>query len=278
MVVAVADGHGSSRHDRSHIGARLAVQAAATCFGEFAEVLLDASPAESVRLFKEGFGRDVTRRWRSLVAEHDSALEADVSDDVEEVQALLSRYGSTLLVAGVVRELLLLAKLGDGNVVVFDRNEEKGEDVFMANDGFVGGDTYSLCSPEPARLVQSSSRQLSRVRAVTLSTDGLRDAYDKPESFMHLLSVVVRNLDEYGLSNGARPAPEYLDRFSAAGSGDDISLVTLTFAERDAEEDEECEQESLHEGENAAESSSAQPKKKRRLLWPRRSCSDAEGA
>src|SRR6185503_9595497 len=71
VVLTAADGHGSARYSRSHIGAALAVESAAELVDEF---LSSQEAIENLSLIKraaeEWLPRALVRTWSEAVAEH----------------------------------------------------------------------------------------------------------------------------------------------------------------------------------------------------------------
>src|SRR3954468_18132865 len=66
LIAAVADGHGSARHDLSQFGADLAVRAAVVEMQGFASAFL-GDERGLVQTFRADFARRLSRRWRSEV-------------------------------------------------------------------------------------------------------------------------------------------------------------------------------------------------------------------
>jgi hypothetical protein len=224
VVAAVADGHGSARHDRSHIGAQIAVQGAVTAFQTF---LLDHHEVERKSLvtdFKRCFPTEVTREWRRAVQDYCTKCQEAAAPDY-------GRYGTTLLVAGMVDRYLFLAQVGDGDIVVTAYQDQHQEQPLAVNDGLVAGETFSLCSQDAEKLWRTTTRDLADVAFVTLSTDGLRNSYASTDAFLRLLAAVRQNIRQCGIGRAAAILPENLDRFSAQGSGDDITLVGMMVGE-----------------------------------------------
>jgi serine/threonine protein phosphatase PrpC len=255
VVAAVADGHGSARHDRSHVGAQLAAQAAVTAFqsflldhhdsarqendaparladtesgtgilpvihGQDAHATEGAGRTALVSAFKRSFPTEVTREWRKAVQEHCAKCQETTPPDY-------GRYGTTLLVAGMVSRLLLLAQVGDGDIVVTARRDQQQDQPLAVDDSLVAGETFSLCSEDAEKLWRTTTRDLADVAFVILSTDGLRNAYDSTDAFLRLLAAVRQNIEQCGVGRATAILPETLDRFSVGGSGDDITLVGL---------------------------------------------------
>ena len=255
LFAAVADGHGSKQHDRSHIGAHLALQAAMQTLGwlllgvrqdvesacdSFSNEAKAPSPSDSecldkealvsnlTRNFRDHFPRMLCRLWRELICLHGKNRadpEATLSDPL-----FIKRYGTTLLVAALIGDAVLLAQIGDGDIALLGKDEKNELQVsfpLAGTDDLVAGETHSLCSEDASRLFRTGIRPRNGVSMITLSTDGLRNAYEKEESFRNLLVGIRDNIRAYGSTTANGVLPEYFDRFSDHGSGDDITLAGI---------------------------------------------------
>lgn len=276
LIAAVADGHGSKQHDRSHVGAHLALQAAAQSLGWLllgvhqdaertaADAPCDAVPEPSeppseenpdpegapseapplpsgattecldketlvsnlTRNFREHFPRMICRTWRELITSHGRSQ--GNSEDALSDPHFQKRYGTTLLVSALIGDVVLLAQIGDGDIALLGKGEGhewKIDYPLASEDDLVAGETHSLCSEVAAQLFRTGIRPRNAVSMITLSTDGLRNAYEKDEDFQNLLLSVHANMRTHGTKLASSVLPEYLDRFSEQGSGDDITLA-----------------------------------------------------
>src|SRR5215213_3653217 len=112
-VLAVADGHGSSRYPRSHVGAAIAVEKSARLIEEF---LHSQANVESLSLIKhaaeEWLPRALVRNWSEAVTEHlktDPLYDYELSSIRDEASI---PYGTTLLVTAVTERFILYLQLG----------------------------------------------------------------------------------------------------------------------------------------------------------------------
>src|SRR5215217_704894 len=94
IVLAVADGHGSARYSRSHIGASLAVETSAQLVHEFIN-----GQADNLSLLKDAtedwLPRALVRKWVEVVTNHCNA------DPLSNEESPIVAYGATLIVAAV---------------------------------------------------------------------------------------------------------------------------------------------------------------------------------
>lgn len=176
MVAAVADGHGHSRHFRSARGARLAVSIACQAAADLAARPggLPAAPGELRRLLVP----DIVTRWRDAV-HRDVAAEPFTSAEnaVRRRDDATIPYGTTLLVAIGAQERLLLAQIGDGDIVCI-RPDGTALLVVPGDPLLDGRHTTSLCSQgaEDSFRVAAVDLAGTAVLGALLATDGYGNA------------------------------------------------------------------------------------------------------
>jgi serine/threonine protein phosphatase PrpC len=176
MVAAVADGHGHARHFRSARGARLAVslacQAAADLSGRPGG--LPAAPEELRRLLVP----DIVTRWRDAVY-RDVAAEpfTGAQETVRRGDDVTIPYGTTLLMAIGTGDRLLLAQIGDGDIVCI-RSDGTALLAVPGDPLLDGRHTTSLCSHEAGDSFRVAAVDLAgtAVLGALLATDGYGNA------------------------------------------------------------------------------------------------------
>lgn len=234
IALAVADGHGDPRHDRSRTGAALAVDAATAELVAFhRSYAIGDIPRQQFRAaFKADFPRLASRRWRELVTQ--DAQRQDGSTDPAE--PVFPRYGTTLMAALVVSDSLLLAQIGDGDMLLV---RPGGEIEYpLPHDPIVAGnETYSLSSAEAHLLWRTATIDRGDGCVLLCATDGISDSFAGAES--EEFAVFVRSLADrirtYGNEAVAAAMGGWLDRFSAVASGDDMTLVWAYVLPRERE-------------------------------------------
>ena len=229
LVAAVADGHGDARHDRSHLGAALAVHVAVEVARDFAfhgisDTALTALPHD----FKTHFPRKLGQRWHEAVR-HDAQRQGDTMDSEKfSPESLFRRYGTTLLVALVVPGALLIGQIGDGDVLLVNLVDDTCVPMLRRPDTLLGTETHSLCSSDAPHLWQIEVIEHPPKGLLLLATDGLSDALGADEvalsSFARSLGQRFR--DFYPL-DVATNLPSWLDHYSTHGSGDDMTLAVV---------------------------------------------------
>ena len=246
VVAAVADGHGHPRHLRSARGSKLAVAVGCQVAQEMADrleagtaIFAQPDPAataaaiadELTRLTEQFLVPAVVSRWRE-------AVHADVKTD-PFTQAEQARrhsgddptiaYGSTLLLCMVLHDWLILAQIGDGDVVgvLADGRAVQPVPADPQLDGLV---TTSLCGSDPGAdfRVASVDASQNQLRAVLLATDGYGNAQvveEWPQAFSEDLAWMLRDRDVNWL---ASQLPSWAARCASPdGSADDTTVALL---------------------------------------------------
>ena len=229
VVLAAADGHGSARYSRSHIGAALAVENAARLVENFLQSQNDVDNLSLIKhATEEWLPRALVRNWSETVAEH---LKTDPL--TPEELALLDAdsavaYGATLLVAAVTERFVLYLQLGDGEILAVS---ESGEVVrpLTKDDRLFGNETTSLCASEAWRDFRSSFQPLTQTRPalILLSTDGYPNSFRDEAGFFKVGSDILKMIRDDGLASVKDHLPGWLRDSTRAGSGDDVTLGIL---------------------------------------------------
>jgi Protein phosphatase 2C len=231
LVAAVADGHGHRRHFRSARGARLAVaiagQAARDLAGRPGGLPGRAGAAEDLRRF---LVPAIVTRWRDEVhrdvaAEPFTAAEETVRRGDDETIP----YGTTLLVAIGAGESLLLAQIGDGDIVCI-RPDGTALLPVPGDPLLDGRHTTSLCSPGAADSFRVAALDLagSPVLGALLATDGYGNA-QVAQVWESVVSAELAGLITAGPPSGlaARLPGWAAECASVDGSADDTTLALL---------------------------------------------------
>jgi serine/threonine protein phosphatase PrpC len=246
VVAAGADGHGHPRHLRSARGSKLAVTIGCQVAQELADrleagtaILAQPDPAttaaaiadEITELADEFLVPAVVSRWRKAVV---ADINADPFTQAEQARRYPGddatiAYGSTLLLCMVLHDWLILAQIGDGDVVGV-RADGRAVQPVPADPQLDGLVTTSLCGSDPladfrVAAVDTSQNQL---RAVLLATDGYGNAQlveEWPNAFSEDLAWMLRERDVNWL---ASQLPSWAARCASAdGSADDTTMALL---------------------------------------------------
>jgi serine/threonine protein phosphatase PrpC len=229
IAIAVADGHGDPRHDRSRTGSALAVQAAVEELVTFHRMHLHEVPQHIVRSeFRADFPRRICRRWREAVSEDACRCDGGIPGDTEPDNSLFTRYGSTLIAAAVMPDTILAGQIGDGDLVLV-RPDGSVEYPVPADTSLVGNETRSLSSRDAHLLWRTATLDRGEGGILIAATDGISDSFDGSEGpeFEKFIKSLVARIGEYGVENVVTAMSGWLDRYSALASGDDMTLVFI---------------------------------------------------
>lgn len=253
LAVAVADGHGNKRHFRSVRGAGLAVSIGLQAGAELMDGLAVLDRGDTLLAgghprtpdgptppdFAERLEGEMRRqlvpaivtRWREAVR---ADLDVHPLTGEEEGQRApgdgeLIAYGSTLLLALVWRHWLILAQIGDGDVIGVRPDGSPLRPV-PGDPILDGNQTTSLCGPAPEGdfRVRAVDLEQTPLLALLIATDGYGNAQAAdpwPEAVSADLAEMIgeRDSDWFG-----EKLPEWARRCaSAEGSGDDTTIALL---------------------------------------------------
>lgn len=232
LVVAVADGHGDPRHFRSGRGSRLAVDVACELGSDAATRILPAATAQAVGQKLTGWlVPGIVDGWRAAVAEdlgHHPFSAPELAQRHPGDAAAIA-YGSTLLLAVLAGRWLLLAQIGDGEMVLVEAGGRVAVPV-PSDPSLRGRYTTSLCQEDALAHFRVATVDVEAVAAevLLLATDGFGNAQTsepwQPGVGTDLLAFVrERGVEWVGLQ-----LPAWAERCaSAEGSGDDTTLALL---------------------------------------------------
>ncbi len=239
LILAVSDGHGSSKSFRSDRGARFAVSAAVdesqnllASLPETTDAVVDAVekelPAALVQAWASRVREDIAsepfaaRERKAFIAQYGApawkALKANP----------LLAYGATLLLAIATQDYLILAQIGDGDIVTVTRAGCASRPLRI-DPRLFAGETTSLCTADAVDSfsVFVASVNEDRPALVLLSSDGYANSYEDDGGFLSVGSDLLMMLREHDAETVQRDLESWLEEVSRDGSGDDITLGVL---------------------------------------------------
>ncbi len=230
LLIALADGHGSSKSFRSHLGARMAV-AVASRVGQ--RVFAMDHPSQRKRWAENDLPRELVRVWQERVAQclaRHPLTETELSqlDAASRRQVLahpLLIYGATLLLVVVAPQFILYVQLGDGDILTV--NPEGGvERPFAKDSRLLGNETTSLCSVNAWQEVRVYLQILAGTppALILAATDGYANAFRNEAGFHQVAADLWQMLQQGGVHAVKPHLQTWLNEASEQGSGDDISL------------------------------------------------------
>lgn len=220
--LAVADGHGSSRHYRSDRGAVFAVE---TVLSLLADVTRARMPDELGRALPT-LAQDLVAGWRQRV-------EADIRlSPVRERPGFESHavYGATCVAAALGPDTALFLQIGDGDVLA--AGEAGDVDRAIPFDPhLIGPGTYSLCQPDAVDRIHlrlfAAPHPLSQPRFVMACTDGLSKSYPEDSQFLAVVRHVRETLRTTELPALLGQLEPWLAEVSGRGSRDDVTIAVF---------------------------------------------------
>ncbi len=244
LILAVSDGHGSSKHFRSNVGSQLAVEAAIKAIREnildnkqFCE---EYSPQHLKDLKEQVEGRlpqQIIMRWEELVKEDwknkstESKEGTYIQQKVEDKR--LTAYGATLLCVVVTKHFVLYLQLGDGDILCVDSQGNTTRPI-PKDKTLIANETYSLCQKDAwqyfrFKIENYSNKGLEEMpELILVSTDGYANSFSSEEGFISIGKDYRQLIIEQGLDKVVEQLPGFLEETSSKGSGDDISLGIIT--------------------------------------------------
>ena len=239
--LAISDGHGNAKAFRSDYGSSLAVRLATElCISALRQVT-DGATQRSIREWLEDdFPKLMARRWTDAVLQDFTLRPPDDAElerprftlDASVVDSLLkspiSIYGATLIVVFWVGDLLFLAQLGDGDLLVVMDDGATFEPVPHDARNFANA-TTSLSLPDAAESFRTEFLQVAdRVPALILaSSDGWRNSFADDAGFLRVGPDILDDVRAHTLLEIADRLEIWLANATASGSGDDITLGML---------------------------------------------------
>ena len=220
QLLAVADGHGSSRSWLSQRGSALACQAAEAAVAEAVAGCPLADSRAWGELLAGGLAASVHSRWREAIAADWAQQHPHRAMPLEPVT-----YGCTLGLVLLAPHWWGCTGLGDWDLVAVDRD---GGARLLSEEPSLGphngGEaTASLCLPQgealwaPRAQLQPLAGQ-PQLRALVLSTDGVRKSCASDADFLALCGQVIDLQSPQELADG-------LEQITRQGSGDDVSMA-----------------------------------------------------
>lgn len=229
-VLAVSDGHGSPKYDRSDRGSALAVRVTLNLLVMAADRMVNGSV--SSRWWDFDLPRKLTQQWRRSVLSDAASLDGGADAEPGDT---IRRYGATLIGALLTPYGSAFVQLGDGDLMIVTSAGQALRPI-EPEERQLGVDTESLCMTDAERRMRVVLHQgESYARAlVMLTSDGVMTSFVDNDGFVEF----VLGVDQF-----ARRRPEILSSRLERGlarcssfSGDDVTAaIALPQANGDEE-------------------------------------------
>jgi serine/threonine protein phosphatase PrpC len=227
LVIAVADGHGSSACFRSETGAALAVECSLSLIAEFSAHLdFTTNFLDDV---EHPFKQQLVTRWREAVSRH---LDQEPFTAEEELLAArrpaFTPYGSTLLAVFASESQLFLLQIGDGDILMVS-SAGRVSRPWPRDARLLGVETTSLCTDDAVSNIRLRVEPLTphSPSLVLLCTDGYSNSFRNDSGFLKVGTDLLEMIAEEGPEAVERDLEGWLDEASSLGSGDDVTLGVL---------------------------------------------------
>lgn len=238
LILAIADGHGSSKSFRSKEGSEFAVKAFLNLFQQLLEKTAEEIiPVLLKRNGKEQIPRQLVEDWKVMVQHH---LESNPFTK-EEWEELISKegleahtkidenpliaYGSTLLGVVAHPNYIFWLQLGDGDILVVTDTGEIMRPI-DTDPNLIGNETTSLCTRDAANQTRLRFVSLENYppQLIMLSTDGYSNSYPEESDFLKVAADYLQLLKKRGAEKLEQALENFLSTTSEQGSGDDITV------------------------------------------------------
>jgi len=238
LLVAVADGHGSHKSFRSHIGARLAVKVAKKAVKDVLKGDLSKMDLSQIKhQWEDNLPRQLVRDWQTRVNAHlsknpmtDAELQKLTSKGAANSLASLEEnplvvYGATLITILVTEGFIAYAQLGDGDILTVS-DEGQVNRPLPDDERLFANETTSLCLRSAWSDFRTSFEVITQSppALILTSTDGYSNSFVDESNFRKVGSDLLTMTRAEGLPKIAASINGWLEQASREGSGDDITL------------------------------------------------------
>lgn len=237
-VIAVADGHGHKLHFRSDTGSALAAVSAVEELRRMLPQLGALDGPDNGEAALDLLNRTAASLVDTWVAKVEHHLEANPYSSAEEETGAagdpLRAYGTTILAAAAIGDLIAFLQIGDGDSVLVSSHGEASRPLPEDLD-LDGLHTSSLCQPRPldALRVAVVDARVDDVALVFLCTDGFgRPRVDADGWWRETGEQLLEFSRSRGLNWVRDQLPEWLAEPARIG-GDDTTMALLVRSDVD---------------------------------------------
>lgn len=239
-IIALADGHGSSKCPRSDRGSMIAVNSFYHIMKKYLEIYgEDEEDITHLMTFlnREGdvrFAQDVCEEWQARVKQsfYKNKVEGMTNEDGSiKWPSVFSLYGTTLLGMLITDGFVFSFQIGDGDISAVTKD---AVEPLVEPEKFLGTETHSLSKPDAWRKAVTSVHRLEAESRESymyiLSTDGFANSYTSDKEYQKTCRDYLQMLQEYGIDVVQANLKKWLTETSELGCGDDITVVMVYFS------------------------------------------------
>ncbi len=233
-IIAVADGHGSEKSPKSKSGSLMAVNVFCSVMREY---LLHYSVSLNdlvTYLNRDGqlkFAQDICEEWQRRVREaFGKTKEEKPLNEKGEVKwkDVYRLYGTTLLGLLVTKEIVFAFQIGDGDIVLVDKDSIS---PVVETEKILGTETHSLSKEDAWKnavsVVRRRDVEADKPYLYMISTDGFVNSYVSDEDHKKTCREYYDMIAEHGFDAVCGNLEKWLTETSELGCGDDITLVLM---------------------------------------------------
>lgn len=239
-IIALADGHGSSKCPRSDRGSMIAVNSFYHIMKKYLEIYgKDEEDITHLMTFlnREGdvrFAQDVCEEWQARVKQsfYKNKVEGMTNEDGSiKWPSVFSLYGTTLLGMLITDSFVFSFQIGDGDISAVTKDEVE---PLVEPEKFLGTETHSLSKPDAWRKAVTSVHRLEAESRESymyiLSTDGFANSYTSDKEYQKTCRDYLQMIRKYGIDVVQKNLKKWLTETSELGCGDDITVVMVYFS------------------------------------------------
>jgi serine/threonine protein phosphatase PrpC len=221
-VLAVADGHGSRKYERSDVGAKLAVHAALALLNDFARQHQQTEDIRQIKQSADYLPRRLVQAWREAVDSEDNG-------QTEDSKQRYTLYGTTLLAALVTVNYALYLQIGDGDLLVLTKERQLQRPI-PKNNQLIANETYSLCEDKAVYHIELSLQFFNPnppPELIFLATDGYANSFPNETEFEQAVQEFQQSCATHGIKTIQTHLADWLTETSEQGSGDDVTVAIM---------------------------------------------------
>lgn len=232
MISAVADGHGSKKCFRSHLGASYAVESAVEILEKIQDKLFKDDEL-NIKAFGKYYTKQIVKSWRDKVDHHlneepidDTTLDKKDQKHIKKNPYIV--YGSTLLIVILIKDYIVCYQLGDGDILFISQSKRVSKPI-KRDERHIANDTSSLClnKPEKEFKIKVFRDLKSLLKMIIISTDGYSNSFSSEKDFMKVGSDLIDMALDHGFEVIDENLKDWIEETSNLGSGDDTSVSVL---------------------------------------------------
>lgn len=242
-IIAVADGHGSTKYFRSDRGSKLVCEAAIAAIKQWFEINKDNKVDKLFKASHETREEVINQIKKSIITiwfenitkdydenpftpeEKNKLTEKEKKIYENDDSKFIKAYGTTLIVVLQHSKFWLGLHIGDGKCVIYKKNKQLEQPIPWDERCFLNVTTSMSDENALGRLRHYYSEDMPD--AIYIATDGVDDSYSSDErlrSFYDKLTESFRSGDKRVTENELK---SFLPILSKQGSGDDISIAGI---------------------------------------------------